>query len=284
MREYGQIQSTFWQADDIADLSDQAKLLACYLLTGPHSNGIGCFRLTDGYLVDDLGWPAETVSERFAELFRKGFAYRSGRVVFIPNFLRWNRIANGNVAKARFAEWDALPKGELKSRAARAMLEFCGHWQPDHIKALETVSQTVTETPSTGYANQDPTRTNPDPEKEREKTPTQETLADLAPETRPVRGAVEIDTWLSSLGEADAIPADDPIFDYAQRTGIPRDFLELSWERFVEEMRTRRKRQKDWRAHYRNAVRNNWLKLWWFSPEGDCRLTTAGEQARRAAA
>jgi hypothetical protein len=91
----------------------------------------------------------------------------------------------------------------------------------------------------------------------------------------------EIDTWLRSL-DGDAIPADDPIFGYAEKAGIPLDFLELSWHRFVEDMRGRGKRQKDWRAHYRNAVRNNWLKLWWFSPEGDCRLTTAGEQAKRA--
>ena len=95
--------------------------------------------------------------------------------------------------------------------------------------------------------------------------------------------AVEIDTWLSSL-DGDAIPASDPIFAYAESAGIPVDFLELSWLRFVEAMRDSKKRQKDWRAHYRNAVKGNWHKLWWFSPEGDCRLTTAGEQAKRARA
>ncbi|MGN2244913.1 YdaU family protein [Frateuria sp. GZRR33] len=94
--------------------------------------------------------------------------------------------------------------------------------------------------------------------------------------------ATEIDTWLRSL-DGDAIPADDPIFSYAENAGIPLDFLELSWHRFVEDMRERGKRQKDWRAHYRNAVKGNWLKLWWLQ-DGEYRLTTAGEQARRARA
>lgn len=99
----------------------------------------------------------------------------------------------------------------------------------------------------------------------------------------PKSTAVEIDTWLATL-TGDAIPATDPIFGYAKDVGIPLDFLELSWHRFVDAMRDRKKRQKDWRATYRNAVKDNWFKLWWFAPEGDCRLTTTGEQAKRALA
>ena len=102
--------------------------------------------------------------------------------------------------------------------------------------------------------------------------------------TSAKRASVGIDSWLDSLGDELAIAADDSIFDYAEKTGIPLEFLELSWKRFVEDMRERGTRKKDWRAHYRNAVRGNWFKLWWFDGEGVCRLTTTGEQARRAAA
>lgn len=112
-------------------------------------------------------------------------------------------------------------------------------------------------------------------EKEREKTATPKSAAGQA---------VEIDTWLSSFGDADAIPDTDPIFDYADKAGIPLEFLAMSWKRFVDDMRERKTRKKNWGAHYRNAVRGNWFKLWWFTPEGDCRLTTVGEQERRAAA
>lgn len=95
---------------------------------------------------------------------------------------------------------------------------------------------------------------------------------------------VEIGTWLNSLNGADAIPGDDPVFKYADDSGIPIDFLALSWIRFRDDMRERKTRKINWRAHYRNAVKGNWYKLWWIAPDGECKLTTAGEQARRASA
>ena len=49
-------------------------------------------------------------------------------------------------------------------------------------------------------------------------------------------------------------------------------------------MRERKTRKKDWRAHYRNAVRHNWYRLWAINRQGEYFLTTEGEQARRALA
>lgn len=165
MREYGQVQCSYWQSDDALKASNVGKLLAIYLLTGPHSNGIGCYRCPDGYIMADLGWSQETVSEGFAELSRNGFAYRFEGVVCVPNFLRWNKIANGNVAKARLGEFWALPKGQAKTLAARALLTFCGFLSDDDRDALETVCQTVPVTVCRPEPN--PTqilpRENPDP-------------------------------------------------------------------------------------------------------------------------
>ena len=163
MREYGQVQSAFWQSRDFENGSDEARLLALYLLTGPHTNGIGCYRLPDGYVMADMGWSRETVSKGFAELSGNGFANRIDGVVFIPNFMRWNRIANGNVATARFAEWETLPKGDAKTCAARAMLEFCRHWSASQKTVLETVTDTVTETVCQPEPN--PTQTQREPRK-----------------------------------------------------------------------------------------------------------------------
>lgn len=161
MREYGQVQSAFWQSCDAQAFSDVGKLLALYLLTGPHANGLGCYRLPDGYVMADLGWSCETVSKGFAELSDNGFAMRFDGVVFIPNFLRWNKIANGNIATARFSEWEALPKGDSKSRVSRAMLEFCQHWSDAQRNSLETVSETVTQTVCQPEPNPTQPRKNP---------------------------------------------------------------------------------------------------------------------------
>lgn len=101
---------------------------------------------------------------------------------------------------------------------------------------------------------------------------------------KPVSRNQKLQTWLDSLGEVDAIPADDPIFEYATKARIPLEFLELSWKRFCEDMHERGTLKANWRAHYRNAVRGNWYKIWWFAPDGECQLTTVGKQAQRVAA
>jgi hypothetical protein len=172
VREYGQVQCGFWQSD-VNDCGDGARLLALYLMTCPHSNGIGCYALPDGYAMADLRWSEQTLSQGFTELFRNGFAYRLGTVVFLPNFLRWNTFSNGNVAQSRMAEWRALPKGEGKSRTACALLKFAKHLTNDHRNELETVAQTV----SKGLPQQNPTQPNPNP--------TQEEISSLRSDSSP---------------------------------------------------------------------------------------------------
>jgi hypothetical protein len=102
---------------------------------------------------------------------------------------------------------------------------------------------------------------------------------------KPARSsAMGLQAWIDSLDGTDAIPEDDPIFAYAETAKIPVKYLELSWRCFCDDQMARGKKQKDWRAHYRNAVKRNWYKIWWFDTHGDCQLTTAGKQAERVAA
>ena len=78
-----------------------------------------------------------------------------------------------------------------------------------------------------------------------------------------------------------AIPAADPIYTYTERAGIPDDFLELAWLEFRERhLDNPAKKYSDWRAAFRNAVRDNWYRLWRYV-DGRAVLTTQGEQAAR---
>lgn len=78
-----------------------------------------------------------------------------------------------------------------------------------------------------------------------------------------------------------AIRADDPIFEFAEDAGIPKEFIALAWREFAIRHRESGRLQKDWRAHFRDAVRRNWFKLWWCPDGGGCELTTAGVQVKR---
>lgn len=79
-------------------------------------------------------------------------------------------------------------------------------------------------------------------------------------------------------------PEDDTIFDYAEKVGIDNEMMAIAWAEFKARLLPTTKRQKDWRAHFRNAVRRNWYSLWFLKEGEAARWTTAGEQARRAAA
>lgn len=102
MRDYGRVYSKFWTSKDIHALSDDARLLALYLLSGPHGTIAGVCRLPDGYVCEDLKWPPKRVSKGFLELFRKGFAKRCETTdwVWICRFLTWNTPENPNQWKA----------------------------------------------------------------------------------------------------------------------------------------------------------------------------------------
>lgn len=92
---------------------------------------------------------------------------------------------------------------------------------------------------------------------------------------------VSIDGFLRRCKESgdQPIPEDDKVFEYAEDAGIPVDLLRLCWLEFVEQMQGKGKRYKDWRAAFRNYVRNNYLKLW-FIDNGQYLLTTQGKQAQ----
>lgn len=99
------------------------------------------------------------------------------------------------------------------------------------------------------------------------------------------QSAISLPTWLTTIkamGE-DPIPADDPVFGYADSVGIPRDHLRLAWREFRERYSLpNAKRYRCWRTVFRKAVRGNWFKLWHFAGD-ECALTTTGVQAKRAA-
>lgn len=96
MRSYGSVQVRFWDNPITQKLSDQAKLMAIYLMTGPHSNMIGCFRLPDGYITEDLNWSVPTVKNRFQELININFLTRdnANNWLILHEYLKQNPVQN----------------------------------------------------------------------------------------------------------------------------------------------------------------------------------------------
>lgn len=127
MREYGKVQTEFWEHPGVRRLSTEARLLYLYLLTGPHTTMVGCFKAPRGYVADDLGWVSETVSERFGELSREGFVTydETTRYVLVHGFLKFNRIVNRNIAVPMMEWFREVPNhSPLKPTLAAEIVEF----------------------------------------------------------------------------------------------------------------------------------------------------------------
>lgn len=147
MRDYGKVYATFWTSPTTRDLSDDAKMLALYLLTSPHTTAIGAFRLPDGYVCEDLHWSSERVSKGFAELLAKGFANRceTTQWVWIRKHLDWNPPENPNQRKSAAKLAAQVPdECEWKQQLRAIHPELFGN-PSETVSKPEAVTETETE-------------------------------------------------------------------------------------------------------------------------------------------
>jgi hypothetical protein len=113
MRDYGIVRIRFWEWAKRKELDADERELALYLLTSPHGNSLGCYRLPMAYLCDDLAKDAGTVAKALARLSAIGFLERdeASGWTWIRGFLDHNPIPNRNVGKAIEKQVDAVPVG-----------------------------------------------------------------------------------------------------------------------------------------------------------------------------
>lgn len=143
MRNYGVVFVEFWNNPDIQLLSDQAKLLALYLLSNRHGTMLGCYQISLMYVGADLVWSPEKVSQAVSELLTMGFMAYDEKYgwVFIINFLKWNEIQNPNQAKKIITLAEKVPKHSSLWPNVIDTLKYCKYIKPEIVNRLQTVSK-----------------------------------------------------------------------------------------------------------------------------------------------
>lgn len=98
---------------------------------------------------------------------------------------------------------------------------------------------------------------------------------------RKTKSRITYPEWAEAKHSDDVlIPPEHHVFRYAEKVGIPDDFLDLAWRCFRERYQNdERTTYADWGQTFRNAVEGNWYGLWWIDSEGQYVLTTKGKQA-----
>lgn len=124
---YFRVSPRFW--DDAASWSDDAKLLALYILTCHHRTSEGLFRLPKAYAREDMEWSQERFEEGFRELLEVGFIDydETARVVLIRKALKYQQPANENVAKSAVDKLKELPETRLWQEFRQLAEQYSEH-------------------------------------------------------------------------------------------------------------------------------------------------------------
>lgn len=197
--------------------------------------------------------------------------------------------AAGSEDRSDRAKWAALCRREGRESAAMKMPEYAAKLanstkspansngesaNSSGVAQLESANSTDTPAPSP-IPSPSPS---PSPKAEDKNPPTDAAGTQRKP--KPTRCTYA--TFIQACREAGERPIQpaDPIFAFADDAQIPREFIALAWRAFAAKHRAGRKQQAGvvgWRAHFRDAVRGNWAKLWYFPSEGaEAALTTVG--------
>lgn len=194
--------------------------------------------------------------------------------------------ARGLMSDNRVTKWDERqPKRERVDTTAAERKRAQRERERDSGRDNDTDGDKEDVTPCHAMSRQ----VTPREEKSREESKTPHTPQGGHPgeqdESPKRKAAVSLQTFLAECRKAGEkpIPDGDPVFAYADKVGLPHEFLGLHWREFKERYQAPdSKRYKAWRTVFLKSVKCNWLKLWYLNADGQYVLTTAGQQAQRA--
>lgn len=117
MSHYRKIDVRIWNDEKFNTLSSDGKLAFFMLLTHPMLTALGAMRGTPEGLASEVGMDIEPFKKGFAELLSKRLAEhdRNGKLIALPNFLKYNPPANPNAVKSWVKMLDFLPECELRN-------------------------------------------------------------------------------------------------------------------------------------------------------------------------
>lgn len=269
MRDFGKVSPQFWTGKTGKSLRGhpEAQIVALYLMTSPHSTMIGVFHLPKPYIAYETGLPLEGASKGLARCIDSGFCVydEDAETVFVVEMAAHQIgevLKPGDLrGKSIFRQYAAISETSIG-------LAFFERYGIDYsLPAKPLVS------PLEGALTSDEGASKP-----------HSPAPSLSTKKKGKSAAVVLPDWIASLDGADAVPAADAIFAWATSVGIPADWIALAWwafeNRYGDGGKDAAKTYTDWRAVFRSAVKEDWLKLWRQGRNG-WELTTAGESVRR---
>jgi len=164
MARYRKVDVRIWNDDKFLALTERGKLVFLFLMTHPNMTMLGAMRATIPGLAAEISIPVKGFGKAFQEALSKGMvmADQKACLIWLPNFLKYNKPESPNVVKSWPEAFDLLPECELKNQVLIRSKGFVGGFTEAFQEAFATV---FTEGRAKGMPNQEQ---EPEPEQERE--------------------------------------------------------------------------------------------------------------------
>lgn len=269
-RDYGKVSPQFWTGQTGKALRGhpEAQVVALYLMTCPSSTMIGVFSLPVLYIAHETGMGLEGASKGLARCIEVGFCtYDDETEIVFVHEMAAHQVGDVLLPKDLRRVGIAKQYGQM----AEGRIKTGFHARYGIAYGLEKPAKKVK---GLGRGLQAPTKPEAGTGAEAGKIKSK----NKSKSARSSNGDVTLPEWLAALPEGeDVIRDEDPIFEWAESAGIPTDWLHIAWRVFKARYTDDPKSYTDWRAVFRRAVREDWLRAWRTTPQG-LALTTTGEQ------
>lgn len=125
MARFASVSPGYWTDGMVRAWTDTQKLLAIYLLTCPHRNLQGLFRLSVRYAADDLEWSEAKTKKALEKLIEDGFVEYdwSAKVILLPRALRYYQPKTDPQIKGALQALAQVPATPLKDRFMELAVE-----------------------------------------------------------------------------------------------------------------------------------------------------------------
>ncbi|MFO0390173.1 MAG: hypothetical protein ACK502_10735 [Alphaproteobacteria bacterium] len=109
MRDYGRVPTNFWL---MTFETEDVRTLVLYAMCGPHSNGIGCYRLPLSYIAEDLRWDTARASQALRVALTQGLLEYDDKALWIRvvKHFESSPVESPNAAKSFIPLIQAVPK------------------------------------------------------------------------------------------------------------------------------------------------------------------------------
>lgn len=278
MRDYSKVSGQFWTGRTGKRLRGdmEGQLVALYLMTSPHANMIGVYQLPILYIAHETGLTIEGASKGLDSCIKGAFcSYDSDTETVFVYEMAAHQV--GDVLKDKDLRRGAVQKLADAITETHIYQAFMARYAEAYGLRMRPKIDRGIEAPSKPLLSQ----------KQEQEQKQEEAKPPVSP-----RGGAKREksiTLAEYLGDCqrqgiEPIPNDDAVWGYPESMGLPSPWVDIAWwafqGRYLASPGDKAKRYASWRQAFRNAVRENWLKLWWSDGTG-YRLTTAGVQAQR---